>query len=476
MHGLCWLASLTTDKIMPRISTVNNTLKATNYVFRSTLWTREFRTATGFYVGGPASSFLTGDCVVSTGNNGGTWQFARLSQTGAVLWNKTLTGSYDFIEGMVLDRQDNLIIGVKTSSTTGSIVKFDKDLNKLWERTFPGGPVGSVTDLTTDISGNIYVAGVVTISDVYYIQLLKINSSGTLQWARRFNPTGGGNAFGAYIRISFSESNFYLLLSDHRPTSDLNDSGMILVKGDTATGNVTWAKVYRSTTTANQRAEYSYGFTLDTSENPILAGIWSQVTNFDIRPDFLVAKFDSSGNLSYQRRIGFFTSSGFEREGMNQGGGSQNCVTHDSSGNIYVVGSWHQRRSAVIKINSTFTDIKTKLFESNAGGQNNQILFSADMSGNLYVAGSTATTYRQFVAQLPNTTLRSAPPTAFSDVSPTIVDPAIEVTDLSSSTMTDSGTTLSETTNFSLTSGTIEFLALSKLFSLPSQVRLRPGD
>lgn len=106
-----------------------------------------------------------------------------------VSWAKSL--SLTTINCIATDSSGNTyVLGV--SGSTKYLVKVDTSGTKVWERT-----ISTSTTLTTygkniavDSSGSVYIAGI--IDDPTVGAILKISSSGSLEWARTFDTDGSG--------------------------------------------------------------------------------------------------------------------------------------------------------------------------------------------------------------------------------------------------------------------------------------------
>jgi uncharacterized delta-60 repeat protein len=157
----------------------------------------------------------------------------KLNPQGKLLWIKQFgnitkppggsTTGNDLFSGLAIDKDGNIICGGITNGafaeTQGGgndvfVMKLNSQGQLLWVKQFgqttkaPGGNNLGGDDLyalTVDINGNIYAGGMTTGSmgetragtsgDLY---VMKLNSSGTLQWLKHFGtttrgPAGGGN-------------------------------------------------------------------------------------------------------------------------------------------------------------------------------------------------------------------------------------------------------------------------------------------
>lgn len=91
-----------------------------------------------------------------------------------------------------------------TGHTDMSLKKYDGRNNLIWERTWDG-PVGgndTATCITSDASGNIYIAGKVWNGSHYETQALKYDADGFLQWSSVPADSGTGNNYPTGIDVN----------------------------------------------------------------------------------------------------------------------------------------------------------------------------------------------------------------------------------------------------------------------------------
>ena len=150
----------------------------------------------------------------------------KFDNNGGRIWS-TYYGSsaQELAQCITVDKQDNIIIGGQTSSTTGLttpgthqptfgggtyegvIAKFTAAGNRLWATYYGGNGNEDVLGVTTDASNNIFITGWsssnanISTTDAYQVAgggawttyLGKLNSSGIRQWATYY---GSGGPFG----------------------------------------------------------------------------------------------------------------------------------------------------------------------------------------------------------------------------------------------------------------------------------------
>ena len=225
--------------------------------------------------------------------------------------------------------------------------------------------------VTTDSSGNVYIVGyynspsltfynsdgnstisnLTTNSGSNDVFLVKYNSNGTAQWASRIAGTGNDQA---YCVEKDSSGNVYII-GTYGSTltfynADGNSSGLTLSIVGVATNDIFIAKynssgsVQWATRIGGTQNDAGKGISIDSSGYVYVTGTFSSATaNIYNAPgngstaltltnsnsganDVFLVKYDSSGVAQWATKIGG-TVNDFV-----------NCVTTDSSGNVYVTG------------------------------------------------------------------------------------------------------------------------------------------
>jgi len=293
----------------------------------------------------------------------------KFDNNGNLLWGTYYGGDfYDEGYSCAVDISGNVYLsgfswsgtGIATSvahqqtiggSTDAFLVKFNSDGVRQWG-TYYGGELWESGYCTTDVSGNVYLAGFTSSSvniasegahqttlgwgdDAY---LVKFNSDGVRQWGTYY---GGSDYDWAYFIATDSQGNVYLdghtgsdgviATSDAYQTTRAGSYDAFLVKFN-GNGNRIWGTYYGGT-----EQERASACSVDASDNIILTGYTysdsniasagSYQTTYGGGQDAFAAKFDSAGNRIWGTYLG----------GSGDDFGA--FCTADSSGNVYITGN-----------------------------------------------------------------------------------------------------------------------------------------
>lgn len=278
---------------------------------------------------------------------------AKYSSTGTYLWHKQIVSSGKIQRGMVaVDNNDSLVFtafyqGIVDSlpSVPGSYIsnKFDVLLAKYgpdgklaWAKRVAWGPADIKSqDITTDPSGNIYIAAATT-DTVYFDNGSSITSSGgkVMSFIAKYTPQGAF-IFAGQINHSSTVANKNKLIEISVPnqneiytcgffTDTVNagsyqlstgsNENALLVKFD-GTGTVQWARMAGSPTLADR----ANGVSTDIYGNVYITGYVSGTAVFDSTGngsqdaspvtskggyDIMVAKYNKNGTLLWKKLNG----------------------------------------------------------------------------------------------------------------------------------------------------------------------------
>ena len=259
-------------------------------------------------------------------------------------------------------------IAVDTSGNIyGALNTLGSKLNSAgvfqWQYQLVGSPGVDGTNnyyaAATDSSGNAYYSGV-NVYNTTDMAVAKYNSAGSIQWQRRIGSTGQSNG----VAID-SSGNVHIV--------GTTGAYMQVFKYDSS-GALQWQ--YRlGNGTQNQTAA---AVAVDSSSNVYAGGYSYDGARFRS----LLAKWDSSGTLQWQRQLYLSTD----------GGEGWLGVGVDSSGNVYATGGFYitTNQLGVAKYNSS----GTLQWQRTLGGPTYEkgVAIAVSSSGDVYVVGETRTT------------------------------------------------------------------------------------
>ena len=264
------------------------------------------------YLSGTGNDPLAGVAVDSSGNvyvtgesafgsSSDAFVTAKYNASGVLQWQKKLVGdehSNSTPYEIHIDSSDNIYVAGRTfygsaGSTDCLLVKYDTDGVLQWQRIIGGSGTERAYAVNTDSSGNVYITGYTT-SDPggsNYLMLVKYNSAGAIQWQRVI-----GNAESSQgVDVDFDSSDNVYVAGQSR------DSGGDPLRGwlvkYSSSGSVTWERYFTGSVALG-----TVSMTIDSDDNIY------QLTSSDLADagdkHLVWSKWDTSGNLVLQRRLG----------------------------------------------------------------------------------------------------------------------------------------------------------------------------
>lgn len=230
------------------------------------------------------------------------------SASGAPLWVKQIgdVQNGDAVKGVAVDSGDNIIATGTYNGTvdfgtgplaSGSgynifIAKYNSSGTCAWARSY--GATGNNTGnaVAVDSAGAAYVTGAMmgtinfgggnmTANGFYPdVFVLKLNSSGTFVWAKRYN--GANSDFGNGIAVGPDGTDVAVVGSVFAPTdfglgnvSGFNTYDVFVAKHAAVDGALQWAKIF-----GNTNIDEAKGVAIDSAHNILMTGSYTISINF----------------------------------------------------------------------------------------------------------------------------------------------------------------------------------------------------
>ena len=263
---------------------------------------------------------VTGE-TSSDGAGGADLLIAKYNSSGVLQWERLLGGTgSDQSQGVAIDSLDNIIVVANTNSDGAGgfdflIAKYNSSGVLQWDRTLGGTGLEICNGVAVDSLDNIIGTGY-TNSDgagSYDLLVVKYSSSGVLQWDRTLGGTGDDFGYGVA-----TDSLDNIILSGSTASDGAGGNDLLLAKYNSS-GVLQWDR-----TLGGASSEGGNAVAVDSLDNIIVTG--STSSGGAGGADLLIAKYNSSGVLQWDRTLG--------GAGTEQGQG----VAIDSLDNIIVTG------------------------------------------------------------------------------------------------------------------------------------------
>ncbi|HAY32867.1 MAG TPA: SBBP repeat-containing protein [Ignavibacteria bacterium] len=318
--------------------------------------------------------FIYAACDISVSGYGNQAGLLKYDSAGNLLWSKYIaTGVNSTVTKLTLDISGNIYIAGGTSSQP-YILKFNSNGDTLWMRK-PPVPVnyynGVANDITVDSAGNVYSTGKIYDPVTNFDMItFKYNSSGVLQWNKIYNYVNSSDQGNA---LEFSSSgNLYVTGASNAANSQPD---ILIIKYNVLNGDTVWVKRYNGVLNGYDEGK-DIGISSD--ENIYVTG---QTDGAVYSGDMITLKYNSFGTLQWVRKYA----------GNLSMGDAGKKLKVDASGNIYAAGRINDGYFAKfinIKYNPNGDSIWTRLIETSSGnGYEDLYAMAFDNSKNILVTG-----------------------------------------------------------------------------------------
>ena len=367
-------------------------------------------------------------CGASTVSASSEIQLAKYSSSGVLAWQVNLgsSGADESGSGVAVDSSGNAYIA-GVSSGVFQIAKYTTAGTLSWQRSL-SGESGSGLDATVDSSGNVYVCGYSNSGATYYLQIAKYDTSGNLAWKQRLTALDGA------LNGVAVDSSGNVFVCGYSSTGTYE----IQIAKYSSAGALSWQR----TLGAVAVEDFGQGVALDASGDVYILGSSNAGGNYNL----LLAKYNSAGTFQWQRKLG---SGGTEL-------GNSVAVDGSTPANVYVCGSTNTSGTTDFLI-AKFDASGTIAWQRRLGGTlvDTALGIKADSSDNIYVCGVTDNADFLF-AKLPGdgslTGTYTVGGNSYTYAATTLTEDAASLTDAASSLVSSTSTLADGAT--SLTSAT----------------------
>lgn len=363
---------------------------------------------------------------------------------GTIVWARAINSSlYDYGYGITVDSVGNfygigvygnnvslgngIVLPVSTGGYDAFVIKFNKSGTPQWAKRVNSTGDEDGRSVAVDSLGNVYTTGnyggagpinlgngviLPTKTGFYDAYVIKYNSGGVAQWAKRINSSASSN-YGRGIALD-SNNNVYAV--GYYQNGPINLGNGVILPAATASfdaylikynnsGTAQWVKRVNST-----GPDYGYGIAIDSTNNIYVSGAYQgfvNLTNNVVLPvptggsDAFIVKYSSTGVPQWSKRVNSSLSD------------SANAIALDSSNNVFTTGYYMGGIIAlgngvtlpassgsedvfIVKLDSSGTALWAKRINSTQTDLGNGI--TVDSTGAVYVTGS----YRNSLINLGN--------------------------------------------------------------------------
>ena len=241
---------------------------------------------------------------------GRTWSFGagyvdllvlKLNSTGAIQWARTFGGDTSDVASSIIQTTDGgyavagytLSFGASYGSDDFLVIKLNSSGGLQWAKTFGGTSSDGALSIVQTADGGYAVAGWTMSFGAGNDDLLviKISSAGDLQWARTFGGTGSEVA---YSIVQTTDGG--CAVAGFTTTYGAGDYDFLVIKLNSS-GGLEWAKTFGGTSSDGAHS------IIQTADGGYAVGglTWGFGAG---NADFLVLKLSGSGDLEWARTFG----------------------------------------------------------------------------------------------------------------------------------------------------------------------------
>ena len=269
-------------------------------------------------IGPDGSVYVCGFIAPIQGSNGNDGFIAKFDSSGALQWQKTLAGKYDEHGNSVAVGPDGSVCVCVYQYVSGAmgediaacmVVKFDSSGKLQFQKALGWSKHTYGQSVAVGPDGSVYVCGYMYGADSssrYDCFIAKLDSSGALQWQKKLHNPSGSSKYSSIQGKSVAigpDGSVYVcgLISTPIPGDIYNDRNVLIAKFDSS-GVLQWQKTFGGRTLSLSNVDEGIAVAVGPDGSVYVCGYTGSdgAGNHDI----LVAKFNSSGSLQWQKTIG----------------------------------------------------------------------------------------------------------------------------------------------------------------------------
>lgn len=230
----------------------------------------------------------------------------KFDSSGSLQWARVFNGggSGDVPRDIKIDNQGNTIVAGNTNTPGDTlrvlIIKYNSLGDTLWVKRFTQLPdESSTSEIVLDMLNNIYLVG----SYGYFINLpdfltIKYATNGSLQWYSTYNTPDNRQDHGHQIAID-SIGNIYVAGTTQVPAgAGTND---ILLKMN-STGSIQWTKLFRGVMNNNGNGGYIISGLAVSSDNSSVYYSTFCPSSINGNEDIVTLKYNNNGDSLWAKR------------------------------------------------------------------------------------------------------------------------------------------------------------------------------
>jgi hypothetical protein len=261
------------------------------------------------------------DNVIASGDyNDGTrisGSLIKIDPSGNALWHRIYyysTNSYHTFREVGIDASDNIYVCGKVTYSPydmGVVLKFNSAGTLQWQRQTTGGAGTFHSGLCVSPSGDVYVGGYSRINTGGYTNaiLLKLNTSGALQFYNTYGFPSADNPSGGYFSLKYSnEGAGFVYISGYERANPYTDLPSLVFKKIQTNGTTVFS---RKVSYASNNV-LSSGIVLDSNQNAYLSFGLYQAPSYIYTMGYV--KYSSSGVFDFARELTGYTLNAFPRQ------------------------------------------------------------------------------------------------------------------------------------------------------------------